>query len=307
MTDLYASSRGGRLAVVVALIGLPLGAHALRPALPGVTRVLTSPRTTPGVRVSATTADEDCLALDSSDELGAKWGVCVAPESQTFKFNSVDENFEVDKLECTIVKDPGLGIELTEVANNGEGVGVVIVSGLVPGSPAASSPLQPGDVISKVGTVDVEAKTYDDLVDVLVAADPVVKLTVKRLIQRFKVRASIRYANDAAPGKDGEIFFGGENLRRGLIARGVKVNDSSLGKSCGGDGQCQTCAVEVLGGANALTQPKGPEKIIFRNAPTWRLSCQTSVRDLPGFDPFKDDLVVRIYPHRQNNDEAGEK
>lgn len=252
----------------------------------GVTAFVAPPPTAPTRRYAA----ETCVPLEN--ELYQGWGVCATP-SGAYRFNA-NKDFEIDDFETTIIKNPGLGIELEEIANNGEGIGIVVVTGAVPGSPAAESPLQPGDVIAKVGPTIVEAKTFDRLVDVLASADPTVQLTIKRLIPRVKVDMAVTFANDEW-GAFEETVYAGENLRRALIARGVKVNDPKLGQSCGGDGTCTTCAVEVLGGAGNLNDVTSPEKIIFAKSPTWRLSCQSSVKEVG----VNEQLKVKIYPHRE--------
>ncbi|KAJ8603214.1 hypothetical protein CTAYLR_003835 [Chrysophaeum taylorii] len=244
---------------------------AFSPRVPSATRPL-----------QATTAAEECTPLIDSD----KWGVCVS-ESGKSMFNVVDPAFEVDTINFVVVKNPGLGILLEEVANNGE-LGVVVVAGVVEGGPAEDSPLKPGDVISKVNGRDVEAKTYDDLVSVLVEATSPVEFVAKRLVKRYKALVEV----------DGEKyeFFGGENLRRGLIARKLPGNDKTLGPNCGGDAQCFTCAVEVIDGADVLTAPKPPETIVFKDRPTWRLGCQASIReDAASSGP----LTIALYPNRK--------
>lgn len=246
----------------------------------------------------STTKVQESVSVD--DSLASKWGVALM-SNERYVFNCVDPDYVIEEFEFTIVKDPGLGIELTEVAA-ADGVGVVVVSGVVPDSPAASSPIKPGDVISKVGSVQTEAKVYDDLVRVLVQADPVVEIVVKRLIKRFKATLSLENAQIGAGENDG--LYSGENLRRGLIARGVKVNDAKLGSSCGGDGACTTCAVEVLQGAELLNDITSPERVIFKSTPTWRLACQAKVKDDDERDSKNDDdnvLKLRIYPHRSSS------
>ena len=229
------------------------------------------------------------------------WGVSVS--EGVYRFDVKDQGYAVDIVGCTIVKDGGLGLVLEEIAANDE-AGVVVVKDVVPDSPAALSPLKPGDVLSKVNGRNVEAKNYDDLVAILVNEDAVLDIEAKRLRKRFQVQATIEYANDEKPLME-TTLFADENLRKALIARGVKVNDAQLGRSCGGDGACETCAVVVVNDG-ALTEPKPVENIIFKdqNAPdsshdgTWRLACQTSIQDARG-SASDEHLKLRIYPHRE--------
>eukprot|EP00633_Aureoumbra_lagunensis_P008488 CAMPEP_0197322088 /NCGR_PEP_ID=MMETSP0891-20130614/68129_1 /TAXON_ID=44058 ORGANISM="Aureoumbra lagunensis, Strain CCMP1510" /NCGR_SAMPLE_ID=MMETSP0891 /ASSEMBLY_ACC=CAM_ASM_000534 /LENGTH=288 /DNA_ID=CAMNT_0042814309 /DNA_START=26 /DNA_END=889 /DNA_ORIENTATION=+ len=242
--------------------------------------------------ISQSTAEACVVDLDLAT---VKWGVC-ATESGSYRFNCVDVDFVIEnELPFSLVKDPGLGIELTEVANNGQGVGVVIVSGTVDGSPAASSPLQPGDVIAKVNGRVVEAYTYDDLVDVLVSASSPVQFETKRLRKRFKVPVTVEYPDGKTAAFE---FYEGENIRRALSGRGVPGNDKTFGPNCGGDGQCATCALDVISGSEYLSSAGPPETIVFKDTPTWRMGCQASIRDdLAQRSSFKDDKVtIRLFP-----------
>ena len=237
------------------------------------------------------------VATDESIDTNA-WGV-LKSEDGTYRFNVVDNSYSVDSIKCTIVKNPSLGLVLEELAANEE-AGVVVIKDVVPDGPAAESPLKAGDVMSKVNGRNVEAKTYDNLVNVLVNADPVLEITAKRLLKRYQVKATVEYANGEKPTFE-TTFYADENLRRGLIARGVKVNDSQLGRSCGGDATCTTCAVQIIDDVG-LTDLKPPEKIIFKDQKDglWRLACQASIKDGGAFNQAQDQLKLRIYPHRQN-------
>lgn len=266
--------------------GLVASATALSPS---VVRLRSDLR----LRSSATL--EECASLEAED---LKWGVCLNPSLNRYEFNCLDVEYSIDEVFARLVKAPGLGIELTEVANNGD-IGIVLVSGIVPGSPASESNLAPGDVLASVNGRNVEAMSYDDLVDVLIDAGSIVDIVAKRLLKRFKVGLALdRGDGIEAPGADG--LFAGENLRRGLAARGVKVNDATLGPNCGGDGSCTTCAVDVVEGGDLLTEITAPEKVIFKNTPTWRLACQASVRELDPDDPRAktSTLKLKVYPHR---------
>ena len=148
-----------------------------------------------------------------------------------------------------LTRNPGLGIELLEVANNNEGVGIVVVDGTVAGSSAANSALQKGDVIAFVGQPggpfeSVEAKTWDDTVDALgrVEGDQV-ELVVKRLVKRPVVDVTVKHPNGEQPDQVLRLFAG-ENLRRAMLTRRVALNDplarrfddNDVGGDCGGSG-----------------------------------------------------------------------
>merc|ERR1719482_320748 len=210
---------------------------------------------------SALRATEECvsLELDSGDALYAKWGV---------------------------------GVELLEVANNGEGVGIVVVEGTVPGTSAADADLRQGDCIGSVGPpggpfVNVEARDWDGLVEALGDVEGVqVELVVKRLAKAPVVNVVVKYPNDAEPEETIQLVAG-ENLRQALLTRRIKLNDplarrfdsQSTGGDCGADGTCCTCAVAVLDGAELMSPQKTQERQIMKtlNHPRFRLACKARV------------------------------
>ena len=174
-------------------------------ALACAASALQAPRAKPARLRPVAAESEECIALglETLNEVYAQWGVCVE-ESTAIKvggllFSPQDPRTygteTVDKIVLT--RNPGLGIELLEVANNNEGVGIVVVDGTVAGSSAADSALQKGDVIAFVGQPggpfeSVEAKTWDDTVDALgrVEGDQV-ELVVKRLVKRPVVDVTV--------------------------------------------------------------------------------------------------------------------
>ena len=175
------------------------------------------------------------------------------------------QTYFVDTLKFDVGRSGGLGIELLEVANNNEGVGIVVVDGTVAGSSAADSALQKGDVIAFVGQPggpfeSVEAKTWDDTVDALgrVEGDRV-ELVVKRLVKRPVVDVTVKHPNGEQPDQVLRLFAG-ENLRRAMLTRRVALNDplarrfddNDVGGDCGSGGACCTCAVAVLVGLDQL-------------------------------------------------------
>ena len=269
---------------------------------------------------SALRATEECvpLELDSGDALYAKWGVCVE-EQTSFKsgglrFNVNDDNsYVVDTIQNVVLtRAPGLGVELLEVANNGEGVGIVVVEGTVPGTSAADADLRQGDCIGSVGPpggpfVNVEARDWDGLVEALgdVEGDQV-ELVVKRLAKAPVVNVVVKYPNDEEPEETIQLIAG-ENLRQALLTRRIKLNDplarrfdsQSTGGDCGADGTCCTCAVAVLDGAELMSPQKTQERQIMKtlNHPRFRLACKARVgKDLELNQ--QGDLVIRVNPRQ---------
>ena len=108
---------------------------------------LQAPRATPARRRPVAAESEECIALglETLNEVYAQWGVCVE-ESTAIKvggllFSPQDpRTYGTETVEAIVLtRNPGLGIELLEVANNNEGVGIVVVDGTVAGSSAAAA------------------------------------------------------------------------------------------------------------------------------------------------------------------------
>ncbi len=71
----------------------------------------------------------------------------------------------------------------------------------------------------------------------------------------------------------------GSNLRMKAIENGVDIY-KFMGKmmNCGGYGQCATCVVDIVGGAENLSPRTDFENRKLKNKPdSYRLACQTLV------------------------------
>ena len=206
--------------------------------------------------------------------------------------------------------NPSLGILLDEIFGNDD-AGVVIVEGLVEGGNGekASVPLLPGDALVAAGVpggpfTRIEGLNFDDTVGVLgsldVGAGKVV-LGVKRLAKRPAVKLTIRFPQ--SEGRDDEVLklYKGNNLRRTIMARGVKLNDplarrfdAGIGTGdCGGEGCCCTCAMEIESGSELLNPQKTQEEQMLRRFPRWRLGCKAYIEDLEE----DKEMVVKVRPH----------
>lgn len=235
------------------------------------------------------------LSVEELESL--EWGVCVE-ETNAFRaggprLNAVNQDYGIETYDVTLKKDLGLplGLELTELMANGD-VGVVVVSGLTPDSPASNSNIEPGDVIAAVGETPTETMIYDRLVEVLVAAGDTPQLKMKRLVLRPKVEVEITYARNEYPDET-HVLFAGENLRRAMLNRGVRLNDEFARRfdsqtnsgDCGGEGTCCTCAVDVLKGGDVLNPQKPQERQMLQPTPSWRLACKATVGDPDSMKP----------------------
>ncbi|MGK7906767.1 MAG: 2Fe-2S iron-sulfur cluster-binding protein [Synechococcus sp.] len=71
----------------------------------------------------------------------------------------------------------------------------------------------------------------------------------------------------------------GANLRRVALENDIDIY-KMVAKlmNCGGAGQCTTCIVDVVEGADNLSERTTPEVRKFKRKPdTYRLACQTKV------------------------------
>lgn len=230
------------------------------------------------------------------------------------------------------VKDAGLGLVLEELAGGRpDGLGITVVTGLVEGGPAdqATVPVDilPGDVLAKVAVVRrkrlqqrdvvseqeefVEAKTeglcYDETVNAITGTLPsaderyqeMYKLTLNRIRRKPRVRVKLQYPKSQNEPDATIELFAGENLRMGMLLRGVKLNDplakrfdTKNGGNCGANGLCRTCSVTVQKGADLLNPQRLNEKQIFENAPRWRLACKAIV----GYGMKEGEMTIRVNP-----------
>jgi ferredoxin len=91
----------------------------------------------------------------------------------------------------------------------------------------------------------------------------------------FVPGTSIEFVNE---GKT-VMASGGANLRIKAIENGVDLY-TMMGKmmNCGGYGQCGTCVIQVVEGAEHLSPRTAIEEKRFKNKPSdYRLACQASV------------------------------
>jgi ferredoxin len=75
------------------------------------------------------------------------------------------------------------------------------------------------------------------------------------------------------------LLSGGANLRLKAVENNIDLY-TMMGKmmNCGGYGQCGTCVVEIIEGAENLSPRTAIEERRFKNKPdNYRLACQTLV------------------------------
>ena len=224
----------------------------------------------------------------------------------------------------------GLGIELAELAGGrSDGIGITIISGLVPGGSADGSELIPGDSIATVSlvrrkqqisggtglaeiqnewTVSTECLAYDDTVEAIRTLPPpkdgfedMFSVTVRRLRRRPKVTVRLQYPPSQNEPDEVIDIYSGENLRQGMLVRGIKLNDplaqrfdTKQGGNCGAGGLCRTCSVIVSSGNDVLNPQRPAEKQMLADSPRWRLACKAIV----GYGMKEGEMTIKVNPRQ---------
>eukprot|EP00977_Amphora_coffeiformis_P020770 scaffold8471_cov184-Amphora_coffeaeformis.AAC.15 len=267
------------------------------------------------------------LGLEASaDEWTARLSAASAmQDAGAFLDAKNGKSVMVDTLKIAVPRIPGqgLGMELLELAGGREdGLGITIVSGLVEGGCADQTGLLPGDSISKIAVraadsteiaaLPVECFGYDKTVEAIGSLPPAeegasVVLTIKRLRRKPKVQLTLQYPAHQDEDDVTLELFAGENLRRAMLTRGVKLNDplarrfdSGGSGDCGADGTCATCTVNVVEGLELLSPPTTTESQIFKRRPkSWRMACRAIV----GYGLQEGNIVLKVNPRQWDDEE----
>jgi ferredoxin len=227
-------------------------------------------------------------------------------------------------------KSGGLGIELAELAGGRtDGIGITIISGLVEGGSAEGSELIPGDSIASVAlvrrkqqisgnsglaeiqnewSVSTECLGYDETVEAIQTLpsskdgfEDVFSVTVRRLRRRPRVTVRLQYPPEQNEPDEVIEMYAGENLRQGMLVRGVKLNDplaqrfdTKQGGNCGAGGLCRTCSVAISSGGEVLNPQRPAEKQMLSDSPRWRLACKAIV----GYGMKEGEMTIKVNPRR---------
>lgn len=235
-----------------------------------------------------------------------------------------DKELFVDTLTFAVKREGGLGLLLTELAGREDGVGITIVEEVLRGSNSDGVGILPGDsvvaltVLSTSGSgtsntretrvsVSTECLAYDATIEAITSlppptsADEVVALTVKRLRRQPKVNVKLQYPPYLNEPDVNIELFAGENLRRAMLTRGIKLNDklaqrfdSGGSGDCGSDGTCATCVVGVTKGMELLSPMKEQEGQILKKKPRWRMACKAVV----GYGMAEGDMTIQVNPRQ---------
>jgi ferredoxin len=236
----------------------------------------------------------------------------------------------VDTFSTTFPRKEGMGIKLLELAGGrDDDLGITVVSGLVPGGSAEGSEITTGDSIAEVSlirtktqigdnlpiseqnqewTVKTECFSYAATVKAIQSLPPKIEgyddyftVKVRRLRTRPKIRVKLQYPPDQNEPDSIIEMNAGENLRQGMLVRGVKLNDplakrfdTKSGGNCGAGGLCRTCQVTVVNGGELLNDQRVAEKQMLADSPRSRLACKAIV----GFGMREGDMTIRVNPNQ---------
>lgn len=213
---------------------------------------------------------------------------------------------------------------LIEIAGGREdGVGITIIEEILEGGNAENSGIVPGDSIvaltinksSSEGMVvdqeridvSTECLAYDPTIEAITSLPPPTSpddeiiLTVKRIRRQPKVNIKLQYPPEMDEPDATIELFAGENLRRAMLTRGIKLNDALSQRfdsggtgDCGADGTCATCVVSITKGMELLSPTKSQEAQILSKKPKWRMACKTVV----GYGMTEGDMTIQVNPRR---------
>lgn len=288
---------------------------------------------------AAMQVDMNVYNLASVDAICQEWTAVVAAETPLQAEgiylqarNKQDNMADTIKVAFSRLPGSGLGLELLELAGGrDDGIGITIVSGVVEGGAADNSGILPGDSIIKIElqrqsrqavnqaglnveesqevfSVETECRGYDKTVEAILSLPPADEsvqetfvLTLKRLRRKPKVRLNLQYPPEMGEEDISLELFAGENLRRAMLVRGVKLNDKLSARfdsggpgDCGAEGTCATCAVAVVTGQDLLSPVGQQEGQIFKDFPRRRMACKAIV----GYGMKEGVITIRVSPRQ---------
>lgn len=241
-------------------------------------------------------------------------------------------------------KNDGLGFVLTEIAGGRQNIGITIITDIIDDGAYVTSltdeqqrqqQLMIGDSITSISIIrrqqnlleqkeqiykiNVEALSYDATIETIkglyqkVIMTPLAdneqefyQVSVKRIRRKPKVFVKLQYPPEMKDTKNDTIIelYAGENLRYGMLRRGIQLNDESIqrfdtkfGGNCGANGLCRTCIVSIPKGIGLCNPPRLNEKQILikqSDISQGRLSCKTVI----GYGMKEGNITVRVYPQR---------
>lgn len=275
----------------------------------------------------AVNMDKYNLPLETSiNEWSAAVQAASSMQAEGIFLQVKNKELFVDTLQYTIKREGGLGLLLTEIAGGREdGVGITIIEEVLEGGNSEGCGIVPGDSIVALrvssttkdgdGTnveeertdVSTECLGYDSTIDSIVSLPPPntaedeVTITVKRIRKQPKINVKLQYPSYLDEPDVSLELFAGENLRRAMLTRGIKLNDKLAERfdsggtgDCGSDGTCATCVVGVTKGIELLSPMGQQEGQILAQKPRWRMACKAIV----GYGMMDGDLTLQVSPRQ---------
>ena len=218
----------------------------------------------------------------------------------------------------------GLGLDLVELAGGREdGLGITLIAAV---NNDEDRDILPGDSLARVQlvrtrqgsnlqeqkeeiyTAQTECLGFDATVQAIQQLPAPSEqyqdeyiLQIKRLRRKPKVSVKLQYPPSQNEPDVTLELFAGENLRQGMLIRGVKLNDplaqrfdTKNGGNCGAGGLCRTCAVTVQNGMDLLNPQRPAEQQMLADSPRWRLACKAIV----GFGMREGEMTIRVNPRQ---------
>lgn len=233
-----------------------------------------------------------------------------------FGFDSRDNRYGLEVVKTKVSVDGGLGLVLTEMAGNVDGRGLVLISEVTGNAARASPPIEVGDIITGViaPSTNFRERTtglnYDRTIEAIgrakeAATDGIVMLELNRLIKRAEIIVEVQ---DNEGNTQTISALAGENLRRLILRKGIKLYDSKTKRfdmpfakgDCAGEGLCGTCLVEIQEGEHLLSPKDSLEELITKGRPLkWRATCRAVI----GFDNKPGRIKLKTKPQSQFDDE----
>lgn len=258
-----------------------------------------------------------------------EWSAAVQAESSMQEegifLKAKSKELFVDTLQYTIKREGGLGLLLTEIAGGrDDGVGITIIEEVLDDGNSAGVGIVPGDSLVSLsvtkttndGTMEVneerigvstECLGYDATIDAITSLPPptsdeeTVTVTVKRIRKQPKINITLQYPKYMEEEDVSLELFAGENLRRAMLTRGIKLNDKLAERfdsggtgDCGSDGTCATCVVGVTRGKELLSPMGKQEEQILSSKPRWRMACKAVV----GYGMQEGDMTLQVSPRQ---------
>jgi ferredoxin len=270
------------------------------------------------------------------EEIAQEWTANVVPQSSLreegiYLGAKSDKGIMVDTVKVSFKRriGEGLGMELLEIAGGREdGLGITVVDGIVKGGATDGKDVKVGDSIVAVAvlqtarsteegslsdaevstSIDTECFGWDKTVEAIGSLPPAkesedefIVLTLKRLRRKPKVSIKLQYPPEQDEPDTTIELFAGENLRRAMLTRGIKLNDKLSERfdsggmgDCGADGTCATCVVGIVKGDDLISPQGTQESQILRKNPRWRMACKAIV----GYGFQEGEMTIRVNPRQ---------